>query len=180
MKTYIATALVVLGIVVYVGSVGGGGSQTSEVPALPITNSSERLGSDKSGDKNVPTKVAQPAGEIQAAISATKTVVGSIKPQNLRELKASYADLLDEELKNEIRSIEGEIEAADYINRSNRNELSADEAQYFSDRLQNLDALRLVKLERRLKRVKKLASSWRVNDLSAEPSNQELSYSLEE
>lgn len=78
----------------------------------------------------------------------------SVSIVDLDTLKDSYRDLTDDEIAGEISDLEAGLEEADLIARANANELSPGDMQDLSDRLQNLDALRLVKMERKLAKIK--------------------------
>lgn len=98
---------------------------------------------------------ATPVGDVgvsQSAAIAAPRDAGSaaITITDLDQLKDRYRDLTQEEITQEISDFEAKLRDADMIARANAQQLSASEMQELSDILQNLDALRLIKLERKL------------------------------
>lgn len=108
-------------------------------------------------DQNLAENDHEPPQTPKQPISTGAGDAGSAAPKlkvvNLDDLKAQFRDLSDDEVKVEISDLEASLQERDLIARANNNELSRAEMQDLSDTLQNLDALRLVKLERKLAEI---------------------------
>lgn len=119
--------------------------------------SQQPLAAKVSVSQPTPVVSAQDVGASQPAQPAAATSPSDTSPAivavtitDLDQLKDRYRDLTKEEITQEISDLEANLRDADMIARANAQQLSATEMQDLSDILQNLDALRLVKLERKL------------------------------
>lgn len=118
--------------------------------------------SDKSeaqkGDRYPSSSDERPGVSDQSIAQSGLSESSAIEVKDLKQLKESYIDLQDDEIEEEIAVILAEIESDELISKSNSESLDVVGRQRLSNLLQQLDALRLVKVRRKMDRLRKLAA----------------------
>lgn len=118
--------------------------------------------SDKSeaqkGDRYTSSSDERPGVSDQSIAQSGLSESSAIEVKDLKQLKKSYIDLQDDEIEEEIAVILAEIESDELISKSNSESLDVVGRQRLSNLLQQLDALRLVKVRRKMDRLRKLAA----------------------